>query len=210
MMPAAFAVVLSVSLAAVIGTELSLLREDAPAPPVGPAGSLPVPALPTTAPDHPDEWVTAALDRPLFIPGRRPPLPVPEAVAAAATPPRLFGTVIGAGVRHAVFAGPSGGRHMVVAEGSRSGPWLVQSVEPGRATLSGPGGPHHLRVGPELSRPLPVPDMLERAKVLEPAVSGIWHNPCGRSHGSRPAESRPAECAILSASAKIRLLRNER
>ena len=210
MTPAAIAVMLSVSLAAVIGTELSLQREDAPAPPAGPAAPLLALALPTEAPDHPDEWVKTALDRPLFIPNRRPLAPAAEAVAAAPSPPRLFGTVIGAGVRHAVFAGLGGERHVVVSEGGRSGPWLVQSVAPGRATLSGPGGPHHLRVGPEPSLPLPAPDMLERAKVLEPAVSGIWHNPCGRSHGSRPASSRPAECAILSASAKVRLLRNER
>lgn len=211
MTPAACAMMLSVSLAAVIGTEVSVLGRDAPAPSAGPAVPSPLPASPPPASQPPDQWAKTVLERPLFIPGRRPPPPSAEAVAAAAMPPRLSGTVIGAGVRRAVFAGPGGDRHMIVPEGGWSGPWLVQAITPGRATLSGPGGLHHLRVGRESSAGLLAqPDVSEPAKSLESAVSGIWHNPCGRSHGSPPTASRPAECAILSASAKVRLARNER
>ncbi len=211
MTPAGCAMMLSVSLAAVIGTEVSVLGGDAPAPSAGPAVPSPLPASPPPTPQLPEQWAKAVLERPLFIPGRRPPPPSAEAVAAAAMPPRLSGTVIGAGVRRAVFAGPGGDRHMMVPEGGRSGPWLVEAITPGRATLSGPGGLHHLRVGREPSAgPLAQPDVFEPATPLDSAVSGIWHNPCGRSHGSPSAASRPAECAILSASAKVRLTRNER
>lgn len=210
MTPAACAMMLSVSLAAVIGTEVSVLGRDAPAPSAGPAVPSPLPAPPPLASQQPDQWAEAVLERPLFIPGRRPPPPAAEVVAAAALPPRLSGTVIGAGVRHAVFAGPDGDRNMMVPEGGRSGPWLVQAIMPGRATLSGPGGLHHLRVGRDSSAgPLAQPDLSESAKPLESAVSSIWHNPCGRRHGSLPAASRPAECAILSASASAGLVQME-
>ncbi len=210
MTPAACAAVLSILLVAVIGIEMSGLGGDTPAPSAEPAIPLPVPASPPPAPHHPDQWAKTALERPLFIPGRRPPLPAAEAVAAAPMPPRLSGTVIGAGVRRAVFAGPGGDRQTMVPEGGWSGPWLVQAVTPGRATLSGPGGLRHLRVSREPSAdPLARPDMFAPAKLLESAVSGIWHNPCGRSHGSPHAASRPTECASLGASAKVSLLQNE-
>jgi hypothetical protein len=190
---------------------VSVLGGEAPTPSAGPAVALPTPASQPPALQQPKQWAKTALERPLLIPGRRLPPPEAETVAAAAMPPRLSGTVIGAGVRHAMFAGLGGDRHMVVPEGGRSGPWLIQAVTPGRATLSGPGGLHHLRVGREPSAGPPAqPDMPGAAKLLEPAVSGIWHNPCGRSHGGPPTASRPADCAILSASAKVRLARNER
>ncbi len=205
MTPAACAMMLSVLLAAVIGTEVSVLGRDAPAPSIGSAVPSPLPASPPPAPQLPDRWAETVLERPLFIPGRRPPPPAAEAVAVAAMPPRLSGTVIGAGVRHAVFAGPGGDRHMMVPEGGRSGPWLVQAITPGRATLSGPGGLHHLRVGREPSAdPLAQPAISEPAKPLDSAISGVWHNPCGRSHGSTSVASRPAECAILEVVGRIR------
>lgn len=210
MTPAACAMMLSVSLAAVIGTEVSVLGTNAPASSVGLAVPSPLPASPPLAPQLLEKWAKTVLERPLFIPGRRPPPPSAEAVAAAAMPPRLSGTVIGAGVRHAVFAGPGGDSHLMVLEGGRFEPWLVQAITPGMATLSGPGGLHHLRVGREPSAgPLAQPGIFEPARPMDSAISGVWHNPCGRSHGSPPAASRPAECAILSASAKVRLTRNE-
>jgi hypothetical protein len=114
---------------------------------VQPAGATPsdfhAPAR--TAADRLRRWVADSLARPLFVPDRRPS---PQASAIADTVggwPRLSGIMVTSGDRRAIFAGPSGGKPDVVAEGTKLGRYLVQSISVGEVVLIGPDGRHSLR-----------------------------------------------------------------
>ncbi len=89
--------------------------------------------------------VDTMLARPLFTPGRTPPRTDQGAQPAPVTLPRLAGLVISGGERRAIFAAPDGQRPVVVAEGSRLGPFTVTAIGPGTVELSGPAGIRTLR-----------------------------------------------------------------
>jgi hypothetical protein len=85
--------------------------------------------------------IDTILARPLFTPGRRPPSqphaePAPTTKAAL---PRLAGVLVSPAGKAAIFAGGDT-KPVVVHEGGRLGAYTVQSIEPGRVTLLGPGG----------------------------------------------------------------------
>jgi general secretion pathway protein N len=114
-----------------------------------PAGITSPPSTPPTAhaaePDadppveNPvDAWVTTILARPLFEPDRRPPSP--RSVPVEVELPRLIGVMVSPASRVAIFAGATGGKPLVVAEGGQVGGHVVQSIRPGEATLAGPRG----------------------------------------------------------------------
>jgi hypothetical protein len=87
-------------------------------------------------------WVQKALARPLFAPGRRPPAPPEQrrTAAAAFVLPRLTGVMVGPTDRTAIFAGAAGGKPLVTREGSRIGDDMIDMIEPGRVTVTGPEG----------------------------------------------------------------------
>ena len=91
------------------------------------------------------EWVPSLLGRPVFSATRRP-RSAPAAVGKAALGlPRLSGVLVAGSQRRAIFAAPTGGKAIVVAEGGRVGDYAVQSIAAGSVTLLGPGGPVVLR-----------------------------------------------------------------
>ena len=117
--------------------------------------ATPVDATPTVVPTRTTSatntsergtWVQTALERPLFSQTRRPPGSQP--VAAADGPqglPRLTGVMVGPFGRRAVFAGPEGGKPLVVETGDSVGEFRVRSIDAEGVTLTGPEGERHLR-----------------------------------------------------------------
>jgi hypothetical protein len=86
-----------------------------------------------------EEWAATILARPLFSPARRPP---PSAAAEASGPVelgRLAGVLISQSGKRAIFA-PERGKPIVAEEGSRIGPYLLRTIEPGQVTVIGPNG----------------------------------------------------------------------
>jgi hypothetical protein len=96
--------------------------------------------------DHTDEWVATVLGRPLFSRDRRPTPMVAKAGGEApmSSLPRLTGVMVGPFGRNAIFAGPDGGKPITLAEGATLGVYTVQSIAPGRVTVSGPDGVREL------------------------------------------------------------------
>jgi general secretion pathway protein N len=101
------------------------------APPASPAADPP-------AANPVDAWFATILARPLFEPDRRPP--TVRSPPAEVEVPRLIGVMVSPTSRVAIFAGASGGKPLVVAEGGQVGGHVVQSIQPGEATLAGPRG----------------------------------------------------------------------
>ena len=129
-----------------------------------------------------DRWTATSLQRPLFEPGRRPPI-----IAAAdriddgpAALPRLAGTLVTAAGRSAIFAGA--GRATVVGEGARLGPWTVQSIAAGRVTLTGPEGRRVLRPAFERAAPPPAAAASEDADPTQPGFLASRSAAAVRSH----------------------------
>lgn len=141
--------VLAAVLAGTIGLELwSMFADDGAMIPSAPRLTLarPGPPAPNTAPALPRGVPTESLlARPLFAPTRRPAAVAARPDAPAAGLPRLAGVLMHGGVRSVIFAGTDGGRPVVVAEGGQVAGYVVQSIEPGRVTLAGPGGTRVLR-----------------------------------------------------------------
>jgi hypothetical protein len=91
-------------------------------------------------------WVDKTLARPLFSSDRRPP---PDTASLVAGPsmslPRLTGVVVSSAGAFAIFAGPEGGKPVVVEEGGQVGAAVVETIAPGRVVILGPGGAVVLR-----------------------------------------------------------------
>jgi hypothetical protein len=95
--------------------------------------------------DHTDEWVETSLARPLFSRDRRPTVVAAKAgETVISSMPRLTGVLVSPLGRSAIFAGPDGGKPMVISEGSSLGPYLIKSIAPGHVTVSGPEGERDL------------------------------------------------------------------
>jgi hypothetical protein len=171
---------------AAIALAASLVLESAPGD--GDAASSAAPARPAVMPinrahgsaaDHTDEWMAAALARPLFSPSRRPSSQAVTAAAAApfADLPRLSGILVTPTGRSAIFAPSGGGKPVVATEGSTLGTYVVRSIEPEQVTLAGPKGTRVLH--PAFDRPpaapVPLPVLLPRrsADTGPPGRSGV-------------------------------------
>jgi hypothetical protein len=135
------------------GTGAAMIR---PPPPLIDRSSLhstaaqmpapPAPALSNPVAGQTLDDLSAARERPLFSPDRRPPLaatppagPPPPRTAAAPAPSapdiRLFGIVTGREVRHAVI-GASGDRILRLKVGDAVGGWSVSAIERRQVTLT--------------------------------------------------------------------------
>ena len=91
-------------------------------------------------------WVKTALAKPLFSPTRRPSAQaVAPVVVERKGVPRLTAVMTGPFGRRAVFAGPEGGKPLVVETGDSVGEFRVQAIDSDGVTLSGPDGVRHLR-----------------------------------------------------------------
>ena len=79
--------------------------------------------------DRLPEMEAMILARPLFEASRRPPERRTTG-AGASTPslPRLAGIIVGPAGRSVIFAGPTGERPLVLAEGDKVGGYLIQSI----------------------------------------------------------------------------------
>ena len=146
---------------------LELQRSDETMVPVAPSNHLlqaePVAGSAVSAETH-ERWVARILARPLFTPGRRPQAAavVAQQAAPAPTLPRVAGIVVMDGSKRVIFAGAGAGRELVLAEGADVTGFRVQSIEPGRGTVAGPGGTRTLLTSFDAHRPdgpaaLPVP-----------------------------------------------------
>ena len=122
-MSRAASAVLGITAAALIGSILLQLAE-----PVAPDGRSLLPAAPVRVDTDPaggagvptaGDAVAVALARPLFNASRRPAVPASAPVPAAVNRgvPRLTGVIVGPAGRLAIFAGPEGGRPLVVEIG---------------------------------------------------------------------------------------------
>ena len=133
--------------AALAGVLFLETRPDAPAvdavaPRAAPAVSPP--GQPAPGPDRIGPWVATILARPLFEPSRRPPAVEAAAGGAIAVLPRVTGVLVGPTGRSVIFAGSGNGRPLVAREGTRVGPFTVQSIDIGAVTILGPDGPRVL------------------------------------------------------------------
>ncbi|MGQ9367938.1 hypothetical protein [Azospirillum sp. ST 5-10] len=120
---------------------------SSPAPPEAVSPAPPPPSLPSPALAD----FAAILDRPLFIPDRRPPAaPQPAAAPPARTPPFTLHGVIRSDRRQLVLLKPATRGAVVRAEpGDRVAGWEIVAVEPRAVTV---------RNGPvEVSLPLTEP-----------------------------------------------------
>ncbi|GGC55911.1 hypothetical protein GCM10011504_37840 [Siccirubricoccus deserti] len=112
--------------------------DTAPPEAARPAAHADMPESDPPAANPVDDWVATTLARPLFEPERRPP--TLRSTPVDAELPRLIGVMVSPATKVAIFAGASGGKPLVVAEGGRVGGHVVQSIRPGEATLAGPRG----------------------------------------------------------------------
>ena len=167
-------------LAAVLAGAVMMEAVPAPGGAVGPdAPSAPVTVAAATAPQALpiDDWVTAALGRPLFAQDRRPD-------AAAATGhdalPRLSGTIRFAATSLAIFqpVTPDGtGKSVVVGQGADLAGWTVTDITNDGVTLMRDGRLATLRLSyanlPLLARRLsPVP-----GRVLHDKRTSVFWQP---------------------------------
>lgn len=92
-------------------------------------------------------WIATALARPVFTASRRPPSQAAAPVVVAGPPglPRLTGVMAGPFGRRAIFAGPEGGKPLVVSVGDAVGEFKVLGIENGEVALRGPDGTRRLR-----------------------------------------------------------------
>jgi hypothetical protein len=108
-------------------------------------GRTSAPAGPAVGDGVPEEWIATALARPLFSPTRRPPAQTTARVSGPVGLPRLTGVMTGPFGQRAIFAGPDGGKPLVVETGDNVGDYRVQGIENGLVTLNGPDGTRRLR-----------------------------------------------------------------
>jgi hypothetical protein len=132
--------------------------------------------------DHTDAWLATALARPLFSRDRRPtPVDVKTGGPTLTALPRLTGVIVGPFGSTAIFAGPDGGKALVVSEGKMVGPYTIEAIEPGSITVTGPTGTQHISlsgdaktrdaIAADLQRQMP-PPQIPGAPNLAPRQGG--------------------------------------
>ncbi len=155
--------------------EATRREPDVPGQTTVAAAPLPESAAPSAAPNPAEQqrWVTTILARPLFSPDRRPRAPEAAAQAAAPPPalPRVAGTMVVGKSRQVIFAASGEGRPLVVAEGAEVNGFRVQSIEPGRVTVVGPGGPRTLLTSFDPNPPTSV--AARPAPTFAPGIPGL-------------------------------------
>lgn len=178
---------------------------DAPVQVMPPRPSPPgAAAAPSADPARRGQWVATMLARPLFAANRRPRAPLASESAPPPPPalPRVAGTMITAEGKRVIFAGVGEGRPTVVGEGGELNGFRVQSIEPGRVTVIGPGGSRTLLTSfdpnrPALSAPPPGLSGLTPANPAIPPVtpSSVFPPPMdlsGALQSPGPPPGRPA------------------
>lgn len=87
-----------------------------------------------------DNWVTTALERPLFREDRRPVRTAGDPARGATGPVRLTGVVTGPFGSRAIFQSPDSEKPIVAEEKARLNGFVVRSIEPGKAVIEEPNG----------------------------------------------------------------------
>jgi hypothetical protein len=161
--------VMAVTLAGIIGLELRKAALDEVPTPIAPVRQQPTesPAsgLGTVSTDQAAGYVAAILARPLFSPSRRPDETVANKMADLG---RLTGVLMSPAGKSAIFAGPAGGKPVVVGEGNRIGEYVVGSIDAGAVTVIGPAGERVLRPAFDPSPPPPKQPPLPKQAVPAP------------------------------------------
>jgi general secretion pathway protein N len=172
------------SLAAVLVAVLFLEYQGARSEDVPLQAASPRPAVASTssaiAASSLQEDVATVLARPLFVAGRRPTTASAGAAGQSGLP-RLTGVLVSGGERRLIFSAGSDGKPVVVSEGGRIGPYRVQSIGAGEATLVGPEGARTLRPSftdlgqPSRTAPPSQPTVLEMllSKPISVGVPGL-------------------------------------
>ena len=143
--------VVAAALAGIIGLELregTLDEALVPAAPTSQQAERP-PVSGEVPGNQAAQHVAIILARPLFNPSRRP-----DAVAAAGLG-RLTGVTMSPAGKNAVFAGPAGGKPVVVGEGAYIGEDVVNSIDADAVTVIGPEGQRVLHPAFDPSPPSP-------------------------------------------------------
>jgi hypothetical protein len=181
--------VMAAALAGIIGLELRKAALDEVPTPVVPARQQPekppAPTLSNMSGDQAARYVGAILARPLFSPNRRP-----DDIAAnspAKDLARLTGVLLSPAGKSAIFAGPAGGKPIVVGEGGRIGEHVVGSINAGAVTVIGPAGERVLHPAfdpspppPKQVLPTPItqPIIIPSVVPLGPAAPAARHGHC--------------------------------
>jgi hypothetical protein len=172
------------TLAGIIGLELREVALDDVPIPIAPVRQQPekppVPSLGSMPSDQAAGYVAAILARPLFSPSRRPNEPAATKVADLA---RLTGVLVSPAGRRAIFAGPAGGKSVVVGEGGRIGEYVVSSIEVDAVTITGPVDQRILHPAFDPSLPPPKP-------AAVPIIPSIILGPGPATPSTRPAAAK--------------------
>ena len=133
--------VLVAALGGVVALELvGMPGSDAVAAPLAIRPSAPIAARAHPAESWPDR-TGVILERPLLSPTRRPYAKAkPGSANVLNALPRISGIVVMPDRKSVIFAAVGEGRPTVAGEGGRLGAFLIQSIEPGEVTVSGPDG----------------------------------------------------------------------
>jgi hypothetical protein len=161
---------LAVALAAVVGVEAYQVSDPVGPFAASPSGTAAVASDMTAggpSGDRASPDVSAILSRPLFDPTRRPP---PSTISqGSAQLPRLSAVLINGTQRSAIFAGDAGAKPTIAGEGTRVGPYVVQTIRDGEVTVIGPDGLRRLHprfanspAGAEAPTAAPQPSILDR------------------------------------------------
>jgi len=86
------------------------------------------------------EWVTTALERPLFREDRRPPKGADAVATRGAEPLRLTGIITGPFGNRAIFLAADNPKPIVAQEKTEVAGFTVRSIEPGKAVVVEPDG----------------------------------------------------------------------
>jgi hypothetical protein len=133
-------------LLAIVGAEALDLSEPeiripaAPHPPPVAANGTQTLASPSV-----QAFTDTILRRPLFQSDRRPAPAVAGGGAADGRLPRLTAVVVNGAAKSVIFVSGTDGKAIVAGEGGRVGPYLVQSIADGQATIVGPEGTRTMR-----------------------------------------------------------------
>jgi hypothetical protein len=163
-------------LVAIIGAEALELNEPEVWPPSAPQPSSSVTnGTQTLASPSVQAFADTILLRPLFQSGRRPAPATAAGGVADGRLPRLTAVVINGAAKSVIFVSGTDGKAIVAGEGGRVGPYLVQSIADGQATIVGPEGTRTVRPSfggsaPRLASPVTGPTGAAAIGTGQPSI----------------------------------------
>ena len=148
-------------------TDEPVARAAVPLPPDG-GGTGPAPTADMQA------EVATILARPVLSSTRRPP--ATGAVAHTLGLPRLSAILVSDASRSAIFSGEKDAKPITATEGTRIGPYTVQSIQVGQVTVNGPSGLQTIRPSFAGGAASAVPVATTQPSILERLLNGTKPN----------------------------------